>query len=92
MSVPARHRLLLIVYTAFAREIERLVPVGAPLGIVRNRYEDIVYYSGRNAEVQLRPGQRLERGVTHHPRRHGVPTGNKPLVVVAAMKELVGFC
>src|SRR5262245_37246317 len=33
-----------------------------------------------------------EVGVTHHPRRAGVPTGNKPLVVIAAMIELARFC
>src|SRR5262245_23159647 len=33
-----------------------------------------------------------EVGVTHYPRTRGTPTGNKPLVVVAAMLELVKFC
>ncbi len=33
-----------------------------------------------------------EVGVTHYPRERGVPTGNKPLVVVVAMMELVAFC
>jgi len=33
-----------------------------------------------------------EVGVTHYPRERGVPTGNKPLVVLAAMAELVKFC
>jgi len=33
-----------------------------------------------------------EVGVTHYPRRHGVPTGNKPMVVLAAMAELAAFC
>jgi len=33
-----------------------------------------------------------EVGVTHYPRARGTPTGNKPLVVVAAMIELVKFC
>jgi glycosyltransferase involved in cell wall biosynthesis len=33
-----------------------------------------------------------EVGVTHYPRRRGVPTGNKPLVVLAAMLELASFC
>ena len=33
-----------------------------------------------------------EVGVTHHPRRAGVATGNKPLVVMAAMLELARFC
>jgi glycosyltransferase involved in cell wall biosynthesis len=33
-----------------------------------------------------------EVGVTHYPRRRGTPTGNNPLVVLAAMRELVKFC
>ena len=33
-----------------------------------------------------------EVGVTHYPRQRGTPTGNKPLVVVSAMIELVKFC
>ena len=33
-----------------------------------------------------------EVGVTHYPRARGTPTGNKPLVVVAAMLELGKFC
>jgi glycosyltransferase involved in cell wall biosynthesis len=33
-----------------------------------------------------------EVGVTHYPRARGTPTGNKPLVVVAAMLELAKFC
>lgn len=31
-------------------------------------------------------------GVTHLPRLKGIPTGNKPLVVLAAMTELAKFC
>ncbi len=31
-------------------------------------------------------------GVTHRPRLKGTPTGNKPLVVLAAMTELAKFC
>ena len=45
--------------TVFAASIERLVPRGAPLGIVRDRYEDLVFYSRRPAERELRPGKRL---------------------------------
>ena len=33
-----------------------------------------------------------EVGVTHYPRARGTPTGNKPLVVVAAMLDLAKFC
>lgn len=33
-----------------------------------------------------------EVGVTHYPRRHGVPTGNNPGVVLAAMVDLARFC
>lgn len=33
-----------------------------------------------------------EVGVTHYPRVRGTPTGNKPLVVLAAMLDLVNFC
>ncbi len=33
-----------------------------------------------------------EIGVTHYPRQRGTPTGNNPLVVIAAMLELAKFC
>jgi len=46
--------------TGFSAEIARLVPEDARLGIVRNGQEEMIYYSRRNAEVELRPGHRLE--------------------------------
>lgn len=45
--------------TSFAATIAKEVPEGAPLGIVRDRFEDLVFYSHRAAETELRPGQRL---------------------------------
>jgi len=45
--------------TGFSEAIARHVPEGAPLGIVRDRFEDLIYYSHRDAEAELRPGRRL---------------------------------
>jgi len=45
----------------FAAGVARHVPEGARLGIVQGRFEDIVFYSRRHAEIELRPGRRLER-------------------------------
>lgn len=50
--------------TAFSAEIARQVPAGAPLGIVRDRYEDLIFYSHRDADVELRPGRRLDQWLT----------------------------
>ena len=44
----------------FAASIRSHVPEGAPLGIVRQDYEALVFYSGRTPEVQLKEGRRLE--------------------------------
>jgi 4-amino-4-deoxy-L-arabinose transferase-like glycosyltransferase len=44
----------------FSEEIARRVPQGAPLGVVRDRFEDLAFYSHRDPEVQLRPGRRLD--------------------------------
>ncbi len=45
----------------FAAEVARLVPPGARLGIVHLRFEELVYYSGRAGEIELKPGRRLDR-------------------------------
>jgi 4-amino-4-deoxy-L-arabinose transferase-like glycosyltransferase len=45
----------------FSAEIARLVPPAAPLGIVRDRFEDLVFYSRHSPQVQLRGGPRLDR-------------------------------
>ncbi len=45
----------------FAAEVARLVPPGSRLGIVHLRFEELVYYSGRSGEIELKAGRRLER-------------------------------
>ena len=45
--------------TGFSAVIAQKVPEGAHLGIVRDRFEDLVYYSHREGEVELRPGHRI---------------------------------
>ena len=45
----------------FAAEIARRVPEGASLGIVRDRFEDLIFYSHRDARMELRSGRRLVR-------------------------------
>lgn len=45
--------------TVFAASIARAVPMGAPLGMVRDRFEDLVFYSHRGADLELRPGARV---------------------------------
>ena len=54
---------------------------------------DGILISGEILVQAVRQGLVIrEVGVTHHPRRRGIPTGNKPVVVVAAMLELARFC
>ena len=54
---------------------------------------DSILVSGEIMVQAVRHGLVIrEAGVTHYPRARGVPTGNKPLVVVAAMLELARFC
>ena len=65
----------------FARQMALHVPEGAPLGMVRDRYEDLVFYSHREAEVELRPGKRLSQWLARPERVYAV-------LDEAAFKEL----
>jgi 4-amino-4-deoxy-L-arabinose transferase-like glycosyltransferase len=44
----------------FAGEIARIVPAGAPLGIVSTA-EELAFYAGRLPDAELRPGKQMER-------------------------------
>ncbi len=58
--------------TVFSAEIARLVPEGGRLGMVRDTQEDFVYYSHREAEVELRPGRRLREWMQQPDRVYAV--------------------
>ena len=47
--------------TTFSASVAQHVPEGATLGIVRERFEDLVFYSHRQAEAELRAGKRVTR-------------------------------
>ncbi|MGH9868885.1 MAG: ArnT family glycosyltransferase [Candidatus Polarisedimenticolia bacterium] len=57
-AVPLENRRQNVV--VFAADIARRVPPGRPLAIVEDRYEDLVYYSRRDASM-VRPGASLRR-------------------------------